>query len=432
MKILKSTSRSFPKQLDRLAGRLTLENPRVEKAVQAILKDIRKKGDQAVIKYTHRFDRIRLKPATLKIEPEQIQAAYHLVDPRVVDSLRLAVRRITDFHQRQRTRGWSYQDNGATLGQQVRPLERVGIYVPGGKAAYPSSVLMNAIPARVAGVEQVAMCTPTPAGQFNPYVLIAADLVGIREIYRVGGAQAIGAMAFGTRTIPKVDKIVGPGNQYVTAAKRLVFGWVDIDLIAGPSEILVIADETTDAVHLAADLLSQAEHDEEAWTILVTPSNLLVQAVLPEMTRQLKKLPRRSIAQSSLKAHGLVILTRDLKEAVTISNRIAPEHLELAVADPDALLMQVKHAGSIFLGHQTPQALGDYLAGPNHVLPTGGTARFFSPLSVDDFVKKSSIIAYTRESLERVQVPLTRIARAEGLEAHARAVETRFAFRPTT
>jgi histidinol dehydrogenase len=285
---------------------------------------------------------------------------------------------------------------------------------------------MNGIPARVAEVEHIIMCTPTPGGEINPYVLIAADIAGVHDIYCVGGIQAVGAMAFGTQTVPKVDKIVGPGNQYVATAKRLVFGWVDIDLVAGPSEILVIADETVNPVHLAADLLSQAEHDEEAWTILVTPSSTLVKAVLPEINRQLKRLPRKAIAQASLNVHGLIILSRDLKEAMSISNQVAPEHLELAVQNPEVLLREVKHAGSIFLGHQTPQALGDYLAGPNHVLPTGGTARFFSPLSVDDFVKKSSIIAYTREALERVQGPLTKIARVEGLEAHARAVEMRF------
>jgi histidinol dehydrogenase len=425
MKVIKSTSRNFSKQLGQLAGRLALQDPRVEKTVQAILRDIRRGGDRAVIKYTRKFDRLSLTPATLKVDPEQIQEAYRQADPVVVESLKLAARRISEFHERQKTKSWSYQDNGVTLGQRVYPLERAGLYVPGGKAAYPSSVLMNAIPAKVAEVEQILMCSPTPGDNMNPYVLIAADLVGIRDIYRIGGVQAIGAMAFGTQTIPKVDKIVGPGNQYVTAAKRLVYGWVDIDLVAGPSEILVIADETTNPVHLAADLLSQAEHDEEAWTILVTPSNALVRAVVPEINRQLQQLPRRALAQKSLKAHGLIIMTRHLKEAVEISNRIAPEHLELAVQNPDALLGKVKHAGSIFLGHQTPQALGDYLAGPNHVLPTGGTARFFSPLSVDDFVKKSSIIAYTREALERVQDPLMKIARVEGLEAHARAVEIR-------
>jgi len=425
MKIIKSASQNFSKQLEQLAGRLALQDPKVEKTVQTILRDVQRSGDQAVIKYTRKFDRLSLTPATLKVDPEQIQEAYCQADPEVVESLKLAARRISDFHKRQKTKSWSYQDNGATLGQRVYPLERAGLYVPGGKAAYPSSVLMNAIPAKVAGVEQIIMCSPTPRGNINPYVLIAADLVGIRDLYRIGGVQAIGAMAFGTKTLPKVDKIVGPGNQYVTTAKRLVYGWVDIDLVAGPSEILVIADETTNPVHLAADLLSQAEHDEEAWTILVTPSNTLVRTVVPEITRQLKQLPRRAIAQKSLKAHGLIIMTRDLKEAADISNRIAPEHLELAVQDPDALLAEVKHAGSIFLGHETPQALGDYLAGPNHVLPTGGTARFFSPLSVDDFVKKSSIIAYTREALERVQDSLIKIARVEGLEAHARAVEIR-------
>jgi histidinol dehydrogenase len=426
MKIIKTDSRNFPAQLEQLAGRLTLQDPKVEKVVQGILRDVRRNGDRAVIKYTRKFDRITLTPAGLKVEPEQIQDAYRKADPVVVESLKLAARRISDFHGRQKTKDWSYQDDGATLGQQVHALERVGLYVPGGKAAYPSTVLMNAIPAKVAEVEHLIMCTPTPGGEINPYVLIAADIVGVHDIYRVGGVQAVGAMAFGTRTIPRVDKVVGPGNQYVATAKRLVFGWVDIDLIAGPSEILVIADETVNPVHLAADLLSQAEHDEEAWTILVTPSSALIEAVLPEINRQLKRLPRRDIAQASLKAHGLIIRSRNLQEAMNISNRIAPEHLELAVRNPEDLLGQVKHAGSIFLGHQTPQALGDYLAGPNHVLPTGGTARFFSPLSVDDFVKKSSIIAYTREALEKVQEPLTKIARVEGLEAHARAVETRF------
>lgn len=425
MKIIKTSARLFPNRLKRLTGRMVLQDPKLEKTVQTILRDVRKTGDRALIRYTRKFDRISLTPATLRVQPAMTKQAYREAQPQVVESLKLAARRIMNFHERQKTPGWTYQDHGATLGQQVQPLERVGVYVPGGKAAYPSSVLMNAIPAKVAGVKELVMCSPTPGGEMNPYVLIAADLSGIREIYRLGGVQAIGAMAFGTRSIPKVDKIVGPGNQFVAMAKRMVYGWVDIDLIAGPSEILVIADETVDPVHLAADLLSQAEHDEEAWTILVTPSTMLVKKVLPELNRQLRALPRRAIARASLNAHGMIIVARDLKECVQISNQVAPEHLELAVRDPDALLGEVKHAGSIFLGHQTPQALGDYLAGPNHVLPTGGTARFFSPLSVDDFVKKSSIIAYSREALEQVEGPLTRIARVEGLEAHARAVEMR-------
>ncbi len=399
--------------------------PGVEKTVRTVLDTVRREGDAAVLRYTQRFDLVRLTAGRLQVRPEQIKEAYGLVTPSAVDALRFAADRIRSFHERQTVKSWSYEKDRITLGQLVRPLARVGIYVPGGKAAYPSSVLMNALPAKVAGVSEIVMCTPTPRGELNPHILVAADLAGVNEIYTVGGAQAVGAMAYGTKTIARVDKIVGPGNIYVATAKRLVFGRVDIDMIAGPSEIVVIADDTADPRFVAADLLSQAEHDELAISILITPSERLIRKVRTQMKEQIGRLPRKKIIAEALRRSGKIFLVRDLDQAVEMANAVAPEHLELAVDRPERLLPMVKNAGAVFLGHYTTESLGDYVAGPNHVLPTGGTARFSSPLSVDDFIKKTSLLSFSREGLSRVKDAVTRIAEMEGLQAHANAVEVR-------
>jgi histidinol dehydrogenase len=402
-----------------------MEDPVAERRVRTILDAVRREGDRAVIRYTHRFDGLSLAPAGMRLSKDRIRKAYTEVPPTVVDHLKQAATRIFRFHERQKTATWTYQDNGATLGMRVRALDCAGLYVPGGQASYPSSVLMNAIPAKVAGCPRVVICSPTPHGRINPAVLVAADLVGVDEIYTIGGPQAVGAMAYGTSAVPKVDKIVGPGNLYVALAKRMVFGEVDIDMIAGPSEIVVIADDTARPDFVAADLLSQAEHDERAVSILITPSRSLVKKTLAALSRQLKTQPRRRIIAAALKRFGLAVVARDLEEATAVANAIAPEHLQLAVAEPAGWLDRIRNTGAIFAGHYTTEALGDYLAGPNHVLPTGGTARFGSPLSVEDFVKRTSLLSFTPESLKPLVEPAAGIARLEGLEAHARAIEIR-------
>jgi len=369
------------------------------------------------------FDRIKLTAKSLQIQKEEFERSYKRADPQVVISLKYAAARIAAFHKKQKRKGFSLKKEGVYLSQRVHPIERVGLYVPGGKAAYPSSVLMNAIPARVAGVPRLFICSPM--SEINPYLLIAADLAGVHEIYRVGGAQAIAAMAYGTETIPKADKIVGPGNRYVAAAKRLVYGGVDIDMIAGPSELLIIADEEANPRYLSSDLLSQAEHDEEAVVIFLTPSEALAATVHQEMRSQLAKLPRRKIAAASLQNYGVTFIVPDIKTAILMANEIAPEHLSLFLAEPFLWVDQIINAGSVFLGGMTPQALGDYVAGPNHVLPTGGTARFFSPLGVEDFVRRSSVISYTQAALEKAGDHLVRIAEMEGLHAHANMIRIR-------
>lgn len=425
MKVIKLRSGAGRKDLEKLINRGEPEDRKVEQKVRAILDDVKAQGDAAVSRYTKQFDKMALAPKRFLITVEERAAALAKTDPKVVDALRLAADRIYAFHSKQQSHSWSFEEGGVTLGQQLRALTSAGLYVPGGKAAYPSSVLMNGIPAKVAGVERVVMCTPTPKGDINPYVLVAADLVGIHEVYRIGGVQAIGAMAYGTKTIRRVDKIVGPGNAFVAAAKRLVYGVVDIDMIAGPSEIFIIADETANPAHIAADILSQAEHDEEAWTILVATTDGFVKKVQKELVLQIAKLERRKIAEASIKNRGIAMVVPEILDAIAIANDVAPEHLELAIERPYKVLKFVKNAGSVFLGHHTPQALGDYLAGPNHVLPTGGTARFFSPLSVDDFTKKSGLIAFSQDALRRFADKVVLIARAEGLEAHAQAVDIR-------
>jgi histidinol dehydrogenase len=394
--------------------------------VEAILADVRERGDAALCEYTERFDRLKLDATTLEVSTAEIEQALAAVDRETLATLQLAADRIATFHRRQKEETWLTDDESdIRLGQMVTPLDRVGIYVPGGKAAYPSSVLMNAVPAKVAGVGEIIMVVPMPDGVVNPYVLAAAHIAGVDRIFKIGGAQAVAALAYGTASIPKVDKITGPGNIYVATAKRLVFGTVDIDMIAGPSEILVINDGSGEPAHIAADLLSQAEHDELAASILITTDEAFGRRVVDELESQLVLLSRAAIARQSINNYGAVIVARDLAEAAEFSNRIAPEHLELAVAEPFELLPQIRHAGAIFLGHNTPEAAGDYLAGPNHTLPTGGTARFFSPLGTDDFVKKSSLISFSKEGLERLGKSIVRIAELEGLEAHAKSVSIR-------
>jgi histidinol dehydrogenase len=398
----------------------------VETAVKAIIADVRARGDAAVCDYTARFDRLQLTAATMEVSAAEIDAAMTALSPQALADLKLAAARIAAFHAKQKTETWlSTDENDVLVGQMVRPLDRVGIYVPGGKAAYPSSVLMNAVPAKVAGVGEVIMVVPMPGGEANPHVLAAARIAGVDRIFKVGGAQGVAALAFGTATIPRVDKITGPGNIYVATAKRLVFGQVDIDMIAGPSEILVISDGSGDPAHIAADLLSQAEHDELASSILITTDETFGRRVEAALADQVSRLKRETIARQSLASFGVIIVARDLAEATTFSNRLAPEHLELAVSDPFGLLPQIRHAGAIFLGHHTPEAAGDYLAGPNHTLPTGGTARFFSPLALDDFVKKSSLVSFSKEGLQRLGPAIVRIADLEGLEAHAKSVSIR-------
>jgi histidinol dehydrogenase len=404
---------------DRAAG----GSPEIERRVRAILDDVKKHGDRAVRKYTKTFD--SLKTDQLTISPKEIEQHAAKAERKVVKALQLSTKRIRAFHERQKEKSWSFFEGGALLGQVIRPLERVGIYIPGGKASYPSTVLMNVIPAQVAGVKKTALCVPTPKGEMNPVVMAAIKLLGVQEVYRIGGAQAIGAMAYGTETIKKVDKIVGPGNIYVATAKKMVFGGVDIDMIAGPSEILIIADASADPVFVAADLLSQAEHDEYASSILITDSRTLAGAVSRELINQLNQLKRREIAKKSLDTYGAIILTKTLTKAADISNAVAPEHLEIMTENADTIVPLIKNAGAIFLGMWTPEALGDYAAGPNHTLPTGGTARFSSPLGVYDFIKRSSLIGFTREGFQRLAGTVKTIADAEGLEAHGNTVRVR-------
>ena len=407
---------------DRAAG----GSPEIEQRVRAILDDVKKHGDRAVRKYTKTFD--SLKTEQLRILPKEIARHAAKADRNVVKALELSAKRIYAFHERQTEKSWSSFEDGALLGQVIQPLERVGIYIPGGKASYPSTVLMNVIPAQVAGVKETALCVPTPKGEMNPVVMAAIKLLGIQEVYRIGGAQAIGAMAYGTETIKKVDKIVGPGNIYVATAKKMVFGVVDIDMIAGPSEILILADESADPVFVAADLLSQAEHDEYASSILITDSKTVAEAVSRELEKQLRGLKRKEIAKRSLDTYGAIILTKTLAKAAELSNAVAPEHLEIMTENPDMIVPLIKNAGAIFLGMWTPEALGDYAAGPNHTLPTGGTARFSSPLGVYDFIKRSSLIGFTREGFLRLAGTVKTIADAEGLEAHENTVRVREEF----
>ena len=406
--------------------RSQLEQGEVQARVDEILAQVRARGDEALLAYTRQFDGADLNPETLRVTPEEREAAFAQIDPALRRTMEQSAARIRDFHQKHLVQSWEEEENGALLGQLVRPMERVGVYVPGGKAAYPSSVLMNVIPAKVAGVPEIYMATPAGAdGSVPATTLVAATIAGVDTIFKMGGAQAIGALAFGTESVPKVDKITGPGNIYVALAKRAVFGHVSIDSVAGPSEILVVADESADPVYVAADLLSQAEHDELASALLVTTSERLARAVQEELERQTAQLPRRAIVEKSLQGFGVALLVDSRAEAAECANRVAPEHLELMVSDPKALLPAIRNAGAVFLGAYSPEPLGDYMAGPNHVLPTSGTARFFSPLNVEDFRKKTSLVGFDREALLALADGIITFAEAEGLSAHANAVRVR-------
>ena len=426
MRILKFSDADFAEQFRRIEQRAETVPPQIAERVAEIIADVRRRGDAALFELTRRFDRLDLDAATLEVPGDDLRRAWESITAEERAALECAAQRISRYHARQKQQTWLDTDEeDVLLGQLVRPLERVGIYVPGGKAAYPSSVLMNALPAKVAGVSEVLMTVPMPDGEVNAHVLAAAHIAGVDRIFKLGGAQAIAALAYGTASVPRVDKITGPGNIYVATAKQQVFGQVDIDMIAGPSEILVINDGSGSAACIAADLLSQAEHDELASAVLVTSSEPMARAVRQELDAQLETLRRAAIARRSIADYGAIILAADLDEAIAFSNRIAPEHLELAVDNPFAILPRIRNAGAVFMGHHTPEAAGDYLAGPNHTLPTGGTARFFSPLSVEDFVKKSSLISLSAAGLQRLGGETIRLAEMEGLEAHARSVAIR-------
>ncbi len=427
MRRLDTTSADFDRTLAQLTAREAGIDAAVSKTVAAIIADIGARGDEALLEYTARFDRLEVASAAqLEVSRERQVAALDRTDPIQREALEHAARRVRSFHQHQLQQSWQYEDDaGNLLGQRVTPLERVGIYVPGGKASYPSSVLMNTLPAKVAGVEEVIMVVPAPGGEINDLVLAAACMCGVDRVFTIGGAQAIAALAGGTATVPAVDKIVGPGNIYVATAKRQVFGRVGIDMVAGPSEILVICDGGTDPDWVAMDLFSQAEHDENAQSLLLCPDSRYLDAVQASIDRMLPAMERADIIRASLAARGAMIVTRDLAEAVAVSNRLAPEHLELSVADPESLLPLVRHAGAIFMGPFTSEALGDYCAGPNHVLPTSRSARFSSPLGVYDFQKRSSLIMCSERGMRELGAVASVLARGESLTAHARSAEMR-------
>ena len=398
----------------------------VNTIVKNILDDVKLRGDQALYDYNKKFDNVSL--SSLQVTEKEIEDAFNRLDKELLEVIRYSHENIVRYHTKQKRNDFLDKDtDGVILGQIINPIEKVGIYVPGGTAAYPSTVLMNAVPAKVAGVEEIVMVTPpNEDGTISDVILSAAKIAGVTKIFKVGGAQAVAALSYGTETIPAVYKIVGPGNIFVAMAKKMVFGEVAIDMVAGPSEVLIISDDSSNPVHIAADLLSQAEHDKLAACILVTTSEELAKSVAVEIELQLAELPRQEIARESINNNGRIIIAKSIEEAILISNEIAPEHLELAVMDPFALLSKIKNAGSIFLGHNTPEPLGDYLAGPNHTIPTSGTAKFASPLSVDDFIKKSSVIYYSKEALEKVKDKVILFAESEGLTAHANSVRKRF------
>ena len=428
MRTVKLTPETRKEILTNLLKRSTFQYGSYMDTVNQILADIREKGDEALFAYTEKFDHVKLTPETVRVSPEEVEEACGQVDPEFLRVLRRAAENIRSYHQHQVRNSWiTTREDGVMLGQRITPLESVGLYVPGGKAAYPSSVLMNLIPAQVAGVKRLIMVTPPGKdGKVNPQVLAAAREGGVTEIYKIGGAQAIGALAYGTQSIPKVNKITGPGNIYVALAKRAVFGYVGLDSIAGPSEILVLADETANPRYVAADLLSQAEHDELASAILVTTSAELAGQVSQEVDSFLQTLSRREIIEKSLENFGYILLADNMDDAVDAVNAIASEHLEIVTRDPYQTMTRIQNAGAIFLGPYSSEPLGDYFAGPNHVLPTNGTAKFFSPLGVDDFIKKSSLISYSREALREISQDIQTFARAEQLTAHANSIAVRF------
>lgn len=398
----------------------------VNETVKNILEDVKKRGDKALLEYTEKFDKVKLD--LLEVTNDEIEYAYKTIDEELLEVIKYSHDNIKKYHEKQvRNNFIMSEDNGVILGQIINPIEKVGLYVPGGTASYPSTVLMNAIPAKIAGCKEIIMVTPPNIdGSISPSILASAKIAGVDRIFKVGGAQSIAALSYGTESIPKVYKIVGPGNIYVSMAKKMVYGEVSIDMIAGPSEVLIIADNSANYVHVTADLLSQAEHDKLAACILVTTSEELANNVEKELEKQLKELPREEIARASIENQGRIIIVNNIEEAIYVSNFVAPEHLELAVENPFELLPKIKNAGSIFMGHNTPEPLGDYLAGPNHTLPTSGTAKFSSPLSVDDFIKKSSILYYSKEALEEVKDKVIKFAESEGLDAHAKSIYKRF------
>lgn len=431
MRIVKLNEESKKNILDDLLKRSPNNYDSYASTVNEIVNNVRENGDKAVAEYTLKFDKVQLNADTILVTREEIEEAYKYVeenDEGLVDVIKASAKNVRDYHMMQKQYSWfDSKPDGTMLGQKITPIERAGVYVPGGKAAYPSSVLMNIIPAKVAGVEKIVMVTPPGKdGKVNPGTLVAADIAGVDEIYKVGGAQAIAALAFGTETIPKVDKIVGPGNIFVALAKKAVFGFASIDSIAGPSEILVLADETANPRFVAADLLSQAEHDEMASAILVTTSEELANKVSLEVDNFVKVLSRKEILEKSLENYGYILVTDSMKDAIDVANEIASEHLEIVTKNPFDTMTRIKNAGAIFLGEYSSEPLGDYFAGPNHVLPTNGTAKFFSPLGVDDFIKKSSIISYSREALEKIHKDIEHFATSEQLTAHANSIKVRF------
>ena len=425
IRLVKTTDAGFKPLLAKILARRGGGQGDVEKRVEAIVHAVARQGDRALFRYTRLFDHVRLTSATVEVKSNEIERAMAKVSKQDLDTLRLAAKRIAAFHRRQLQKSWSYRDPlGILLGQRITPLERVGVYVPGGKASYPSTVLMNVIPAKVAGVKEIIMTSPI--GRDGAIVLAAAKIAGVHRIFRVGGAQAIAALAFGTRSIPKVDKIVGPGNIFVATAKRLVFGEVNIDSIAGPSEILLLADDSADPVLVAADMLSQAEHDELAAALCVTTSMKMALKIQQAVETRLAETKRRAITLKSLAKYGAIIVARGVRETLELANAIAPEHIELIVRQPRQWAREIRNAGAIFLGPYSPPPLGDYFAGPNHVLPTGGSARFFSPLGTYDFLKRTTIIHAEKRALRALAPKITHLARLEGLDDHARAVEARF------
>ncbi len=422
-----SKSTDFKVQFDELLGRGKMDMAHVSAIVGNIIGEIRSNKNQALKEHIAKFDNWTPKnDDELKISTESMSRAYANLDEKLKFALHLAYDRIKVYHEKQKPRSWfDDEPNGIILGQRVTPVDSAGLYIPGGKAAYPSSLLMNVIPAQVAGVKKIVVCTPTPNNEPNELLLAACHLCGVDEVYKVGGASAIAAMAYGTQTVPKVDVITGPGNIFVATAKKMVFGDVNIDMIAGPSEIGILADDSANPSHMAIDMLSQAEHDEMASSILITPSQKLADEVKIEIEKWLKKLPREEIARRSIEERGAIIVTADMEEAITLMNQIAPEHLEVATISPFELLPLIKHAGAIFLGHNTPEAIGDYVAGPNHTLPTGGTAKFYSPLGVENFMKKTSIISFSQKAINEIGEECALIANIEGLTAHEQSVRVR-------
>lgn len=426
VRIIRAASQEFEVFFRQLRERGQVFDAELTGMVAGVIDDVRRRGDEALFEYTARWDKHSVNAATIEVSREEWREAASHVDAETIALIRLAASRIGKFHERQRMESWSASDeDGVELGQRVIPLERVGIYAPGGLASYPSTVLMTAIPARIAGVREIILTTPCPGGALAPLIAAAAEVAGVTRIFKIGGAQAVAALAYGTESIPRVDKIVGPGNKYVAAAKKIVFGQVAIDMIAGPSEVLVIADKAGNAAWAAADMLAQAEHDENAGAVLMTPDEAFAEEVAAAVTGQLEKLERHDIASRSLDNYGAVIITRDLDEAIELANLFAPEHLELMVENPQAYVPRIRNAGAVFMGRNTPEALGDYMAGPNHVLPTGGTARFASPLGVYDFYKRISVLAFSGEALTRYAESTARFADLEGLFGHARSVRLR-------